>query len=279
MKKFHPAFLVFSLVLLFCGYGIFFLTYLIAIILHELGHSLVAKKLGYKLKNFYLMPYGACLSYDDTFVENDELKIAIAGPITSLLVGFLCISLWWIFPVTYNYTENFVLANFAIAVFNFLPAFPLDGSRVLINLLTEKITRKKALKITVIFNYALSLLFVLLFIISIFSYVNFSFIIIALFLFLGIFDASFQGKYLPYYCFDKKKNIYKGINTNVVTMSSASQIFLARRKLSLNKYNIFYIVYRHGQSKMIGEDTLKLLLENYDLKMTFEDIFSTKYIN
>ena len=153
MKKLHPAFFVFSVILLVCGYGLFFLTYLLAIVIHELGHGLIAKKLGYKLKNFYLMPYGACLSYEDTFVENDELKIAIAGPIISLLIGFFTVAVWWIFPFTYQYTADFALANFAIAIFNFLPAFPLDGSRIFINLLTEKITRKKALKLTVIFNY------------------------------------------------------------------------------------------------------------------------------
>lgn len=274
IKKFHPAFLVFSIVILICGYGLFFLLYLCAIIIHESAHALVAKRLGYKLENFYLMPYGACLQYQDIFAENDELKIALAGPVASLIAGFITVAVWWIFPETYNFTENFAIANFALAIFNFLPAFPLDGGRVLINLLSEKMPRKKGLKIAIIFNYIFSGMFLILFITSIFIKINFNFLIIAIFLFLGIFDGIFQGRYQPVYNQNKQKMLQRGVDTKVITISCHTPLYKACKKFALNKYNIFLILQDNGQVRLLSENMLKMLFENYDLHLTFYDIYS-----
>lgn len=274
IKKLHPAFFVFSVIVLCFGYGIFFLLYLVAIVIHELAHAIVARRLGYKLENFYLMPYGAALKYQDIFAENDELKIAIAGPIASLFAGFLTVAVWWIFPGTYNVTQNFVLANFALAIFNFLPAFPLDGGRVLINILSEKMPRSKALKIAIIFNYVFSGLFLILFVISIFVKINFNFLIVAIFLFIGVFDGIFQGKYQPIYATDKTKMLSKGVNTKITTISCHTPLFKAIKKFAINKYNVILILLDNGQVRMLTENTLKMMMENYDLKLTFYDIYS-----
>lgn len=274
LKKLHPAFLVFSIIILCFGYGLFFLLYLFAIVIHEFAHAIVARRLGYKMQNFYLMPYGACLQYQDIFAENDELKIAIAGPIASLLTGFITVAIWWIFPETYNFTENFAIANFALAIFNFLPAFPLDGGRVLINILSESMPRKKGLKIAIIFNYIFTGIFLILFIISIFVKTNFNFLIIAIFLFLGVFDGIFQGKYQPIYIQDKTKMLSKGVNTKIITISCHTPLYKVCKKFAINKYNIFLILQDNGQVRLLTENMLKMLFENYDLQLTFHDIYS-----
>ena len=70
------------------------LSYFFAILLHELGHFLTAKKLGYALSKFSLSPYGVELSYfqqDMNFA--DEFKIALAGPVVNLVSAFLVVGL------------------------------------------------------------------------------------------------------------------------------------------------------------------------------------------
>lgn len=271
MKKFHPAFTVFAVILLVAGYGLLVVLYLAAIIIHEFAHAMVAKKLGYKLDSFYLMPYGACLSYQDIFSGYDELHIAIAGPIASLLVGFVTVAFWWLFPTTYLFTQTFAMCNFALALFNFLPAFPLDGGRVLINVFSEYMSRKKALKIAIIFNYVLVGLFVLLFVVSCFQTINFNFLIIALFLAFGVFDGFFQAKYLPLFQTNKNKMLAKGVAVKWVSMSCHTPLYRVAKLFALHKYNMFVFIFPDGKAKILSEDALKLLFETQPMTSTVGD--------
>lgn len=273
MKKFHPAFSVFAIVLLVAGYGLVFVLYLLAIIIHEFAHAIVAKKLGYKLNAIYLMPYGASLTYQDIFCGMDELYIAIAGPIASLLVGFITVAFWWIFPSSYAFTQTFALCNFALAIFNFLPAFPLDGGRVLINLLAEKMPRKKALKIAMIFNYVFVGMFFVLFVISCFGKVNFNFLIIGLFLIFGVFEGFFQAKYFPIYQFDKQKMLDKGVSTKLISMSCHVPLYKVAKKFALHKYNVFVFVFPNGKTKVLTEDALKNIFEKYAMTKSIFDVY------
>lgn len=273
LKKFHPAFVLIILLFLFFGKFILVASFLLALTLHELAHAFVAKKLGYKLKNLSLMPYGACLMYQDIFTNDDEFYIAIAGPFINLLVAGLTIAFWWIAPVTFFITYNFVLFNFTLAIFNLLPAFPLDGARIAMSLLQKKMPRKKAFLITVVFNYVLSVVFILCFIFSLFTKINFNFLIISIFLILGIFDSTFQAKYLKAYNFDKTKYLNKGIRGNTIVFSSNVKLNQMLKKIALNKYTVFAVVFKQGKVKFLSEDYLKSICENFSHNLTFDDIY------
>ena len=274
MKIFHPAFLVFMIVLLIFGYGFLAVVYLMALVFHELGHALVAKKFGYKLKSFYLMPYGACLSYEEhVFLENEEFLIAIAGPLMNLFLCLICIALWWIFPVMYALTLDFASANFFLALLNFLPAFPLDGGRILLANLSNKMDRKKAIKISLIFNYVFCFIFIFVFIISCFNKINFSFLIMAIFLFLSVFDGKFQGKYQRIFSQDKSKILKKGIKLKTMAFSSKVPLYKISREISSTKYNVFFIVSESGKAKLMSENSLKSIIERNNANDSFSDIF------
>lgn len=202
----HPIFLVIAAIVVYFGNAFLFLSYLLVVVLHELAHYFVAKSLGYKLNNICLMPYGAQLNLQSSILKTkDEILIAIAGPLFNLILFLLFLALWWLFPVIYVYTEYFVYANFITAVFNLLPLVPLDGSRIVLALFGIKNNRDKGYKVLSMINCVVAIFLVVLFIISAFYNINFTFGVIAIFLVVGAFEKEEAYKYsflLSYYKYD-----------------------------------------------------------------------------
>ncbi|MXV63280.1 CBS domain-containing protein [Natronorubrum sp. JWXQ-INN-674] len=108
----------------------------VGVVLHELGHSLTAQRYGFPIDSITLWLFGGIAALSE-MPENwrQEFWIAIAGPIVSILVGIGSYALFLITPETID-SVRFVLGylavlNIALAVFNMIPAFPMDGGRVL----------------------------------------------------------------------------------------------------------------------------------------------------
>ncbi|WP_276273449.1 CBS domain-containing protein [Haloarcula litorea] len=118
----------------------------VGIVLHELGHSLVAIRYGYPIDSITLWLFGGIAQFDE-MPENwkQELVIAVAGPLVSVAVGVLSYVAFLVLPATGATaleSARFVLAylavmNVALAAFNMLPGFPMDGGRVLRALLAR----------------------------------------------------------------------------------------------------------------------------------------------
>lgn len=117
--------------------ALFFLT----LLLHELAHSLVAQSRGLKVTGITLFALGGVSQFqDDATDSKTEFWVAIAGPITSLMIGFFCLGiamgLGWQRSTEPTTAVTGILVwlgyiNIALAVFNMIPGFPLDGGRVL----------------------------------------------------------------------------------------------------------------------------------------------------
>ena len=120
-------------------------------------------------------------------LSKDEIKIALAGPFINLAVGIFFVALWWIFPETYAYTDIVAEANFSMAIINFIPAYPLDGGRVLCAIISLYKDRKIALKICRIIGGVMAGVLIALFIYSCFTSVNLSILLFALFILSGLF--------------------------------------------------------------------------------------------
>lgn len=119
----------------------------ISVFLHELAHSFIAQSQGIKIRQILLFIFGG-IAFMEGEIENPstELKIAIAGPLMSLFLGVLFFFSSSIFPVF----KNLAYLNFGLAIFNLVPAFPLDGGRIFRSIfwkLTKDI--KKATKLGV----------------------------------------------------------------------------------------------------------------------------------
>ncbi len=240
--KFHPLFIVFGFLLIFFGWLELFLTYFLVMILHEYGHYFVARILGYKLNKIVFMPYGVSLNgQGNIFKRKDEILIALAGPLVNFFLAFLFIGLWWIFPLTYAYTFNFVLSNICLGLFNLIPIFPLDGGRLFVALLSNKIKRYKIVKGMKILSIIGSVSFLILFFISVFSQLNLTYFFISFFLMSSCFDGKNNYFYERCYLFSKDVN-NKPIEIKTYIVNKAVPITSLTKYLTGNFFVNFHVV-------------------------------------
>lgn len=108
----------------------------VSIVFHELWHSLIARRVGLPMKGITLFVFGGVAEMDDEPPSaKAEFLMAIAGPFSSIVLGFGFYALYKIFgslpePVD-GVVRYLALINWVLAGFNLLPAYPLDGGRVL----------------------------------------------------------------------------------------------------------------------------------------------------
>lgn len=165
------------------------------VLLHEFGHSLVAQRLGIEIPDITLLPIGGLARLKrlpDKPV--DEVKIAIAGPLVNvvlapiffgvaLLLGANPMSPANILEGAASVGEVFVYLsyiNVALAVFNLIPAFPMDGGRVLRGLLATRMGPVRATDVAASVGQFFALIF---FLVGLFS--NLFLALIAVFIFFG----------------------------------------------------------------------------------------------
>jgi Zn-dependent protease/CBS domain-containing protein len=117
------------------------------VVLHELGHSLVAIRYGFPIDSITLWLFGGVAKLTEMPEDwKQELPIAVAGPIVSVALGVISYVAFAVLPATESAiveSARFVLAylalmNVALALFNMLPGFPMDGGRVLRALLARR---------------------------------------------------------------------------------------------------------------------------------------------
>lgn len=269
----HPSFILLFLWFVITQNILSFLLFCGVVLMHEFGHYYMARKLGYKLDNFFIAPYGVSLNYkENIFESNDELKIAIAGPFVNFALSFIMVSLWWIIPDTYNFTYEFVFQSIMLGLFNLLPCYPLDGGRIFVGLLSQNHPRQKVIKWTIIFNIIFSALIFILFFISCFINFNPTLCLCGVMMVLGIIDSKQESKYQPISLYKKKtKNFSKPF---FITINGTVTISEALKHIELNRFTLFIVVLSNNQTKLIDEQTLKLLSIKYPINFTFDEIYT-----
>ncbi len=190
--KIHPLFIALAAVIVWLNGWLNFVSVLLSVLLHETAHAIVARERGYISQKITLLPYGAVLYCEDNLDKLSNILIAIAGPAANFLIALVTVSSWWLFPSSYPYTEYFVNANLVIGIFNLIPVYPLDGSRLIIASSSKKF---KTIKILKIIGITLSFLLFALFIISFFYAYNLTLGIMAIFLFVGATNGTKQEMY------------------------------------------------------------------------------------
>ena len=148
----------------------------LSVLLHELSHSIVAISYGIRVRQIMLFIFGGVSDIEEEPKEfKKEFKMAIAGPAVSLVLSAIFAVFWWLtsIPITSSSPDNFyntalimingiffysAFLNLILGIFNLVPAFPMDGGRILRSLLFsrnknyDKSTRI-AVRIGVIISY------------------------------------------------------------------------------------------------------------------------------
>ena len=115
----------------------------VSVTLHELGHAWAGMRYELEVESITLWILGGLASFK-TFPRewHKEFWIAVAGPITSILTGLACYAVLFALPADATVALFVVgwlaVTNLVLAGFNMLPAFPMDGGRVLRSLLARK---------------------------------------------------------------------------------------------------------------------------------------------
>ena len=121
---------------------------LLALLLHEIGHLLTARGLGYRVRSLELWPFGAALSMDLSTGSRGALPVALAGPLCSVAAAAMSLLLLRLLPRTEGVMEPFFCMNLSLAAVNLLPAEPLDGGRALASLLSRPLGVRRARRLT-----------------------------------------------------------------------------------------------------------------------------------
>ena len=111
------------------------LLFFVSILLHELGHAVVALRHGLRTRSITLFIFGGVAELEkDPSDGRAELWMAAAGPLVSLALAglfYACGALPFIGPQTAAVAKYLAVINLMLALFNLVPAFPMDGGRLL----------------------------------------------------------------------------------------------------------------------------------------------------
>ncbi|MFC6990179.1 CBS domain-containing protein [Haloplanus sp. GCM10025708] len=124
----------------------------LCVLFHEFGHSLVAMHYGYEIDSITLWLFGGVARFTEMPEDwRQELLIAVVGPVVSVALGVVSYVAFRLTPVEFA-TVDFVfgylaITNVALAVFNMLPGFPMDGGRVLRAILARNRSHARATQI------------------------------------------------------------------------------------------------------------------------------------
>jgi stage IV sporulation protein FB len=136
----------------------------IAILLHEMGHIYMAKKLGYNVEKGFVSIFGGGAVVDESYTNDDRhaIKIALAGPIVNIIISIFCFILGLLFleyDFIFRNTLTLLSINLILAVLNLIPIFPLDGGRVLLHTLSIYLPKKTSTNISAFISIILSISF------------------------------------------------------------------------------------------------------------------------
>ncbi len=269
----HPLFFLFGIYYALTGRIFIFLICTLVALLHEAGHSFVAEKRGYKLNKVTLMPFGALISGNVQGLKaKDEILIALGGPIVNLLLAVFFTALWWIFPLTYTYTEVIVNTSVSLLLINLLPVFPLDGGRILMAYLSRKTKYSVAKKVCNGVSIAFSLMLFALFVLSCFYSFNLSLLFFALFVFFSVFPEKKENVYVRAYTDFCESNLLAGMEVKRHAISEDASVIRLISLLEPNKLNEVSVYCKNGDTYLLTQKEICAIIEKENLYVKIKEV-------
>lgn len=169
-----------------------YLIFLISIFFHEIAHILIGSFLGHKIKKIKMLPIGFYIEYKNygkiSFFSN--LIVLFSGPLCNVI---LCIIF---FNIKIKISEEILLTNIFLAIFNLLPIYPLDGENILEICLKKIYGYEKGLKFSFFISKTLLCAFTFLYSLIIVKVKNISILFCILFLWYKNFEKERQINFI-----------------------------------------------------------------------------------
>lgn len=177
---------------------------------HELGHLLCGIIMGFEVENLKIMPLGFSVEFKPKIIDYNKkvlksnsltlkkILINIAGPFVNVVIILVACLM--------NLNQNIIYSNLIILIVNLIPIYPLDGGRILKNILKLLVGNKKAYKYTNIISNIFVIIIGFVFSIEIYYYKNIAIFFAIIFILVLILNEN--KRYNTY------KKIYKIIDND-----------------------------------------------------------------
>lgn len=284
MKKWYMVLILELSVLMWLGnFKSYVIISFLWVILHEFAHIVVASKFGCKFNNFNIGILGAKaeLSDIDELTERQKLILYLAGPFFNIFMAVLTCFLYDYF--NWQFIRSSILINLFLGLFNLLPAYPLDGSRVSEILLAKKFLYKKSKKITEVFSFIVSgILFLIFIIMTLLHKVNISlFLSIILITYMTFLEREKTMYILMGDMIKKIRKLkkHKYIENKSISVYYKKGLVNVLTLVDKNRFNSFYAL--NDDMELIGiihEDELIKALKDYG-NITLEEYIKIRKID
>ena len=253
----------------------------ISILAHEGMHILVAKRKGCKFNDIQIHIYGTSAQFAniDELNKKEKLQIYLSGP----FANFIIICIFWCIGFASNniLIDKMININISLLFFNLLPAYPLDGARVLEILLSQKILYRRANDIISKISYTIGVILLVIFII-VFAYsgvINVSILIASIAICLITRSDEKSAMYiLMGNIFVKRNKLLRNkyIENKSISVYYKQGLANVMSMVDKNRFNIFYVLDDDLKVVFImNEDELIEALKLYG-NITLEEYFGLR---
>jgi Zn-dependent protease len=250
------------------------------VLLHEYGHALAARQYGIATKDITLLPIGG-LARLERMPEKpaQELVVALAGPLVnvviaaSLFAGLVLSGKWQplsqLSLVQGGFAERLMVVNVFLVLFNLLPAFPMDGGRVLRSLLAMRLPYARATDIAAAIGKGMAVVFGF---IGLFA--NPMLLLIALFVWIG---ASQEASAVQMRSAFDGVRVREAMLTDFRTLSPQDSLAMATRLVLAGSQQDFPVVERGRIVGLLQHDDLFRALQERGDAVAVESVMVTDY--
>ncbi len=245
------------------------------VVIHELSHSYLAKHYGIKIERIVLLPIGGVSEMEE--IPKDpaqELRIALAGPVANLVIAVISFVILIIFGTSLSTVlagslYYFTIINLILGLFNLLPAFPMDGGRILRAFLAERMSFIRATKLAASIGKQFAIIMA---VIGVFF--NFLLILVAIFVYLGA-EEEYRSVLVSTLLEDE--NVKNIMTTEVHTLNPDNTVQEAL-KIMFTEKHMGYPVTENG--KLVGIITFHDIsnIPKSDRNMLIKDVMTKELI-
>ncbi|MEG2353699.1 MAG: M50 family metallopeptidase [Clostridium sp.] len=251
---------------------------LVLVVIHEISHYLAAYCFGFKDFTIQIMPFGGRLNLEalEDATPKQDLIISLAGPVSNfILAGIFYIGN---IVIQNKSMELLIYSNLTLGVLNLLPSLPLDGGRVLRDILAIKLPYRKANNYSVIMSFFLGAFIAILYLILCFR--GKGNILLGLIALLILVTAMKEKERVAYVIMSdiikKKSKFLKAgyMENRSISISYKNDLLSALSLIDRNKYSIFLVIDEDmGVMDLVYENEIIKGISNYG-NITLEEFMS-----